>query len=257
MLKHVIDGQLADPDRLGRLATFNYGHFTSMQVRGGGVRGLDLHLARLYGASRELFGEGLNPGRVVREVRAALDGAPDAAVRVSVFPGEAGADPIILVSVGPPEEDTGPPLRVRTRVHLRYLPHLKHVATLPLLDQRRRARLDGFDDVLFVDGGGDVLEGSIWNLGAFDGDRVIWPEGPKLEGVTLQLVRQGLASLGVPQTTRRLPAAELNPAMSAFTTYSLGAGRLIGSVDGTPLKMDEPVARLVAEAYARHPFQPL
>lgn len=49
------DGRPATEEDLGRALFFNYGHFTAMQVRGGRVRGLDLHLARLDAANRELF----------------------------------------------------------------------------------------------------------------------------------------------------------------------------------------------------------
>ncbi|GCD48319.1 hypothetical protein [Streptomyces paromomycinus] len=37
-----------------------YGHAIAMQVRGGQVRGLGFHLARLDAATRELFGERLD-----------------------------------------------------------------------------------------------------------------------------------------------------------------------------------------------------
>ena len=42
-----IDGRPAGTADLGHFVLSNYGAFTSMQVEDGGVRGLDLHLARL------------------------------------------------------------------------------------------------------------------------------------------------------------------------------------------------------------------
>ena len=45
-------------------ALVNYGHFTSLQVRGHAVQGLDLHLARLSQATRELFGSELDTVQV-------------------------------------------------------------------------------------------------------------------------------------------------------------------------------------------------
>ena len=45
-------------------ALVNYGHFTSLQVRGHAVQGLDLHLARLSQATRALFGSALDTGQV-------------------------------------------------------------------------------------------------------------------------------------------------------------------------------------------------
>lgn len=42
-----LDGRPVDPARLAALALYNYGHFTSMRVDEGRVRGLSLHLQRL------------------------------------------------------------------------------------------------------------------------------------------------------------------------------------------------------------------
>ena len=66
-----VNGHAATAAELAHPALSNYGHFTMMQVRGGRTRGLDLHLARLDAASRELFGGGLGGERV----RAGFDDA--------------------------------------------------------------------------------------------------------------------------------------------------------------------------------------
>ena len=50
------NGRSATAGELGPLAFAGYAHFTALQVRGGKVRGLDLHLQRLRSASLELFG---------------------------------------------------------------------------------------------------------------------------------------------------------------------------------------------------------
>lgn len=50
----------------------NPSHFTTMQVRGGKTIGFDFHLARLDGATRELFGVGLEGERVRGYIRHAL-----------------------------------------------------------------------------------------------------------------------------------------------------------------------------------------
>ena len=56
-----IDGLGASPEQLCAAALDSCGHFTAMQVRNRRVRGLDLHMARLDSANRELFG-GWLPG---------------------------------------------------------------------------------------------------------------------------------------------------------------------------------------------------
>ena len=68
-------------------ALVNYGHFTSLQVRGGAVQGLDLHLARLSQATRELFGSELDMAQVQGWMAQALQqaGLADASLRVTVY----------------------------------------------------------------------------------------------------------------------------------------------------------------------------
>lgn len=41
-----LDGRSVMADELARLALYNYGHFTTMRVDAGRVRGLSLHLRR-------------------------------------------------------------------------------------------------------------------------------------------------------------------------------------------------------------------
>jgi hypothetical protein len=67
-----INGQPVTGAELGGLAFGGYGHFTSMQVRGFRVCGLD----RLRRDSLELFGRPVDPGRVHRYLRHAVGGGP-------------------------------------------------------------------------------------------------------------------------------------------------------------------------------------
>ncbi|GAA2848850.1 hypothetical protein Acy02nite_01400 [Actinoplanes cyaneus] len=50
-----INGEPASVEAVYRAATWNYGHYTSMQVRGRAVAGLSLHLSRLDEGSAMLF----------------------------------------------------------------------------------------------------------------------------------------------------------------------------------------------------------
>ena len=67
-----IDGQDATVAQLRAASVAHYGHFTAMQVRDRRVRGLDLHLARLDAANREMFGAGLDTAQLRHQVRHAL-----------------------------------------------------------------------------------------------------------------------------------------------------------------------------------------
>jgi hypothetical protein len=80
-----IDGVAATVEALSAVAPAGYGHFTAMQVQEHRVRGLDLHLARLDAANREIFGVALDPATVRAHIRHALGGGTgDASVRVHV-----------------------------------------------------------------------------------------------------------------------------------------------------------------------------
>ncbi|MFE4172599.1 aminotransferase class IV [Streptomyces sp. NPDC056909] len=79
-----VDGRPATEADLRLRALDTYGHFTAMQIRDGRARGMDLHVARLDGATRELFGTGLDGERVRAALRHALEGVCDASARVYV-----------------------------------------------------------------------------------------------------------------------------------------------------------------------------
>lgn len=71
-----VDGRPATAENLLWPALNHPGHFTAMQVRGGKVRGIGRHLARLDAATRELFGHELDGERVRALIRHILRGDP-------------------------------------------------------------------------------------------------------------------------------------------------------------------------------------
>ncbi len=146
-----------------------------MQARGGAVQGLDLHLARLRDATRELFDGELDLIGLRRKLRDELTACNgDASLRVTVFAPqfdfrhpERCCAPQALVSLSSPFAAPAVPARVKSYPFQRDPAHIKHVGTFPLFHYRRQARRDGFDDALFVDGAGRVAEGAVWNLGSW------------------------------------------------------------------------------------------
>lgn len=265
LLRVELDGRAADPAILQELAFAGYGHFTSMQVRGHQVRGLDLHLERLERDSRELFGRPVDRERVRRYLRQATEGLPgDLSVQVNVFSlddeGVEAGRPVetgVLVRVGPPAVAATSPVRVRTTVHERLLPQVKHVATLGLVYHWRRARQDGFDDVLFVDRDGFVSEGSIWNICFSDGDQVVWPAAPALRGITMQLVQTGLRREGVPSATRPIHKDDVPGFRSAVLMNSIVAGRPVVGIDGAGFPDGGDLLATVRRCYETNEGQPL
>ena len=230
-----LNGRPPDLSETQRLVSRNYGHFTSMQVRDGRVRGLALHLARLDDGNEDFFG---GRGDVAEEmrlrelIRHALAGATDASVRVSfVLPADEKDRPDVLVSVSDPAPDLpGPALRAQTRAYAREWPTHKHSATMGLWHAHRDARLDGFDDALFFTDE-RISEGSTWNVAFWDGERVLWPEAPVLKGVTMVLLQIAMTMTGVPWGIRPVLRAELPDLLAAAAVSSICPAQPIASID--------------------------
>lgn len=256
-----LNGREPDQGELAFLAQVNYGHFTSLQVRDRGTRGFSLHLQRLADATRLLFGNDLDTALVRRYVRQILDDAP-ASLRITVFSSRfdranpermVAAD--VLVAARAPREISRVPLRLKSVVHERLLPGTKHVGTFDLFHHRRLARMAGFDDAVFCTASGEISEGTIWNLGFWDGRTVTWPGAPALPGITRQLVDAGLRELGIPTTTHPVHLGDLAGFNSAFILNSGSVGPLVRSIDGARFVLDAEFEQLLVTAYESQPLE--
>ncbi|MEV7602548.1 aminotransferase class IV [Kitasatospora sp. NPDC089797] len=249
-----IDGVPADPARLAALGLLNYGHFTTLRVEAGAVRGLTLHLDRLVRDGRTLFGAGPDRAVVRERIRAVLpaDGGP-VTVRVTGYDPALGlerpaapAAPALLVTTRPAATAALPPLRVRTAAYRRELPGVKHVGLFGLVHHRRAAQLAGYDDVLLTDDGGLVTEGATWNVGFLAGDKLVRPEGPSLPGVTEALLADAYDG---PQSREPVRAAELARFDAAFALNAGFGLRPLAAVDGTAFDPDHPLLAELRAAY--------
>lgn len=251
-----IDGAAAAPSAvLG-----GYGHFTYMQVRDHSVRGLDLHLQRLDDATRELFGQGLEPDRVLSHIRHALAGSGRGAassVRVQVFHSSPAGEPRVLVAVRPPAEPDLAAQRLRTVEYERLLPHLKHLDTMGLLHHAQRARQDGYDDALLTDRRGHLTEASLANIVLHDDDGFVWPDSPALPGTMRALLRRGLRSLDLPVRDRTLRRCDLPRFRSAFLHNSINPAQPVASIDDVAYTVEESARSLLLQAYESNPWEPL
>ena len=258
-----INGAPASAEDLRHLVQTNYGHFSAMRVENGGVRGLDLHLARIEAATRELFGSAIDPGRVRSCLRHAIAGSSELlALRVNIFSRalnrERLVEPVetdILVTILPASHAPAPPLRVKSFAFTRTLPHVKHVGTFALFHYRRVAQLDGFDDALFIDAAGHVEEGSIWNIGFHDGSGIVWPDAPHLTGVSMQLLQAGFARHGVQSAMKSVALRDLRRFRAAFFTNSSVPVRMISCIDGIDFEVDAALASSLREHHDSNPLQ--
>ncbi|GAA2623318.1 aminotransferase class IV family protein [Streptomyces vastus] len=254
-----LNGEPISVDQLKTLALTGYGHFTSMRVEDGRVRGLSLHQDRLVRDCRALFDAELDPERVRDLVRRVAPTAGACVVRVTIFdpkfdmghPG-AKADPQVLVTTRPTGNLPLPPLRVQARKYVRDLPGVKSVGLFGTLLHRRAAQLDGFDDALFVDEQSLVSEGGTWNIGFFDQDRVIWPEADCLVGVTMQLLKDAHTYDEIP-----IRLADIADMQAVFATNAAIGVRAVSGVDDIALTDTHPIIDTLRKAYMEVPSDPL
>jgi branched-subunit amino acid aminotransferase/4-amino-4-deoxychorismate lyase len=257
-----LDGRPATPGELAALALTNYGHFTTMRVEEGGVRGLGLHLERLTSTCRRLFDAELDADRVRAHVAQALQDLPRPVVaRVTVFDpaldaGSIGADaePHVLVTTRSAPPQPCPPLRLRSAVYERDLAEVKHTAIFGAMRHRRAAVRAGFDDVVLVDAGGRLGELATANLAVIIDDQLVWPGAAVLGGVTAALIDQ--AHKG-PTGTEPLLRDDLDRVDAAIALSSVVGVRAIASIDGRTWPDEHPLIARLRAGYDAIPPEPL
>lgn len=258
-----LNGSVATAGEIAEVLANNYGHFTTLQVRGAAAQGLDLHLQRLDEASVELFGQSLSRDRSIELFGAALrdSGLDDCTLRATVvsrdfditYP-DKPCSLDVLVRIAPAAVPAEHALRLKAFSYMRYLPQLKHVGIFPLYHHRRLAVLAGYDDALFLDRVGVISEGTLWNIGFWRGDDVIWPDAPALRGTCERLLKCGLAELGIVQSTRQVTSTDLAAFDGAFISNSRGV-QPVAAIDAVvyplvPGRMDQ-----LRQALASQPWQ--
>jgi branched-subunit amino acid aminotransferase/4-amino-4-deoxychorismate lyase len=247
-LRVEVDGCSVSAEALWSIAS-GHGHFTAMQVRDGGTRGLSLHLDRLEAATRELFDAELDREGVRHQIRHALGDERDASLRVYVF--EAGDEPAIMVTLRPPG-GVATPQRLQSVRYQRPDAHLKHLATGQGF-YTRLARRNGFDDALLTGADGVIAESATANICFFDGTGFVWPQAPQLHGITMQLLERRLAELGVVSAREPVSLRDVRSFAGAFLTNARGVVA-VSHVDETQLAMAGEQLELLDDAYASVPW---
>lgn len=257
------NGERATAQQLANAALFNYGHFTTLQVRDGAVRGLDLHLERLCQGNQALFDAALDAAMLREQMRDALTcfGSSDAGLRITIAgpmpdprSGKPVAAPDLLITVSPVADMPTAGLHVQSTLHQRSAPQLKHVGIFAQWQLRRQALATGHDDAVFIDVAGQLLEGTFWNLGLWRQGRVVWPQGPALQGTQQRLLQAGLTALGIEQQTAPVSIAELKRFDGAFACNARGQQAIV-AIDEQ--RWSDQAARLevLAQALRTQPRQ--
>ena len=242
-----VNGHVADEAAVSLLEHEGWGHFTAMQVRGGGTRGLDLHLARLEAAHREVYGRALDGEEVRARIRHALGGQLDGSVRVYGYWGG------LIVTVREPRDMPHRPHSMTALQFQRPLARLKHVGSWGQGWFLEVALAAGFDEGLLVDEVGTISEGSNTNVGFWRGESVVWPDAPQLQGIMMQLLRRHLAAAAVPQDEAAVRVQDLASYDGMILCNARGWAP-VGRVDELTLPQDEVFTGVIADAIDRCPW---
>jgi branched-subunit amino acid aminotransferase/4-amino-4-deoxychorismate lyase len=253
----LIDGAPPRMEDLASQALVNYGAYTSFALEEGGVRGLGLHLARLEASSLALFGETVGENRLRSLIQQAVGERTEAWLRVSLFAPEITArtpdwvgPPRVMTAVSPRPAPLAVSARLGVQTFERDEAHLKHTAIFGLIRARRAAKEQGFEDSLFVDAEGRISEGSLWNIGFLKGDRVIWTQGPMLDGVARSLIDRGLPGQGLRSETRTVRLSDLTDFDGAFLCNSATPACAVSTIGDHAFDADPERVRAISEAWA-------
>jgi branched-subunit amino acid aminotransferase/4-amino-4-deoxychorismate lyase len=236
-----VNGREADQAAVSLLEHEGWGHFTAMQVRGGRAQGLDMHLARLEAAHQDVYGRTLDGQEVRARIRHALDGRMDASVRVYGY--WAG----LIVTVRGPQDTPRRPHSMTALQFQRPLARLKHVGSWGQGLFSEMALAAGFDEGLLVDETGRISEGTITNVGFWRDGLVIWPDAPKLLGITMLILRRQLTAAGVGQAEEPVRVQDLAGYDGMILCNSRGWAP-VGRVDDLTIAQDEAFTKIIAAA---------
>ncbi len=243
-----VNGQDADESALALLDHEGWGHFTAMQVRNGCTRGLQLHLARLDAAHREIYGKPVDGELVRARIRHALNGRLDASVRVYGY--WAG----LIVTIRGPQEMLSRPYSMTAQHFQRPLARLKHVGSWGQGRFHELATAAGFDEGLFVDETGRISEGNITNVGFWRDGRVIWPDAPKLDGITMLVLQRELTAGGIPQAEAVVRVQDLASYDGMMLCNSRGWA-CVGRVDDAQIRAEREFTAAISAAYGQCPLE--
>ncbi len=248
MVRIEIDGADPSAEQLAAAALDDYGHFTSMQVRSRRVRGLGLHLARLTTAHAEMFGQGMGDDLVVRHIRHAMAAEDVADATIRVVARHLDDRPSIMITVRPPGGMPGSPWRLRSVPYQRPAAHLKHLGDFGQAYYQRQVKAEGFDEALLTGPDGVIAEGSITNVGFFDGTMITWPDAPVLAGITMQLLQQRLSDFGLQYRNAPVRLADVPSFDAVFVTNARGIAP-VAAIDEVTLPVNIGLMARLDKAY--------
>lgn len=140
------------------------------------------------------------------------------------------------------------PLALATIHNNRILPSIKTTSYAEASVALCRAKKQGYDDILYVNEKGHIMESSTSNIFFAKGNVLFTPHGPILEGVTRGMILQKLKS-HFSFVEGPILKTELHRFEEAFLTSSVREIFSIRQIDNQPFISDGPIFSKVKEYY--------
>jgi len=112
----------------------------------------------------------------------------------------------------------------------------------------------GFDEGLLVDEMGRISEGTITNVGFWRDGMVIWPEAPKLDGITMLLLRRQLTAARIGQAEEQVRVQDLASYDGMILCDARGWAP-VSRVDDLVVPQDEAFTGVIAAAIESCPWE--
>ena len=93
-----------------------------------------------------------------------------------------------------------------------------------------------------------ISEGTLTNVGFWRDGTVIWPDAPRLDGITMLVLQRELKSAGVPQAAATVRVQDLAGYDGMILCNSRGWAP-VGRVDDVPIAPDAAYIALIEAAY--------
>lgn len=210
-----------------------FGLFESLRTYAGHPFLLEAHLKRLWKAVRFTHlqvpvTQDALAGIVRRLIR--RNGSGDLLIRIiltggwssSIVPQKRGS---VIVMVDPlhrfPAWQYQQGIALMTTHYARILPHIKTTVYFAAVMETARARRRGFEEVVYLDGQGALIEGTTFNVFAvLPGPRLVTPKEGVLAGITGDCVMRLARQAGLPVDRRPIRPSDLQRAREMFITSS-------------------------------------
>ena len=155
------------------------------------------------------------------------------------FLGSDISNSILLLSRRTQSTDTRTPLKLKSVQATRMLSGIKHLSIAPALAQKKRARAEGYDDIVWLNSDHTLSEASTSNI-FFIKENTLYTPNPDihhcLPGITRQKIINALPELDLTLSDEAITYNRLGTFEGAFLTNAIRGTHKVESIDGIAFK---------------------